>query len=456
MNRSWPPNLPVVEKGCATRFLLNSFISATLSELSFLQTQMKRRRKKKVCEEIYLREAFWKVYFQSEAGESVAVPRLSLLSFFQQTLLDSAACTSGGTARIAREIDVTLCTSEWQQGCLSCSSSSGYWHLSPSVLHLPSPCLCPHNKQPHTLAHIRTPFSELRVPTSKASLPLISLITQTVRSTPPSSTVPGIEKNETGEKGKGRQRGRFIHLGGLICSERCCFGSKNFPLTRVQLILWNGCPLSRSDGTIPLVCRLGDESVMLRKRERWKCCRRLKTPDITCSRCQGCFIDFYPLPPHHRHCRPRCQPHRRHHCRYLHECHSSSPSLSSSSSSLLISVCSELTCKCCNYHHTVRIIYNYYGQMKNKTHKSKTEKRDADVSIQGSRALWMFDEYENDVNHMLWPLQSPDLKPSRTAVGDFGALSWAAPCTIIMFQDIHKSPACSQCSSIQHNKHSSD
>lgn len=49
--------------------------------------------------------------------------------------------------------------------------------------------------------------------------------------------------------------------------------------------------------------------------------------------------------------------------------------------------------------------------MKKKTHKSKIEKRDADVSIQGSRALWMFDEYENDVNHMLLPLQSPHLNP---------------------------------------------
>lgn len=54
---------------------------------------------------------------------------------------------------------------------------------------------------------------------------------------------------------------------------------------------------------------------------------------------------------------------------------------------------------------------NFYGQMKKKTHKSKIEKRDADVSIQGSRALWMFDEYENDVNHMLRPLQSPNLNP---------------------------------------------
>lgn len=32
------------------------------------------------------------------------------------------------------------------------------------------------------------------------------------------------------------------------------------------------------------------------------------------------------------------------------------------------------------------------------------------------RAQWLtesFDEFENDVNHMLWPLQSPDLYPTE-------------------------------------------
>lgn len=38
-------------------------------------------------------------------------------------------------------------------------------------------------------------------------------------------TVWGNEKNEAGGKGKRRRRGQFVHLGGLICSERCCFGS---------------------------------------------------------------------------------------------------------------------------------------------------------------------------------------------------------------------------------------
>lgn len=161
-------------------------------------------------------------------------------------------------------MDVMVCTSEWQEGCLSCSSSSGYWHLSPSLFLLPH---CPLLPLPasltHTYMHLHTythcsASVESPLPKHLCHLSLSSL--KLFRSsTPPSSVAQGDEKNEMGEKGKGR--GRFIHSGGLICSERCCFGSKNFPLTRVQLILWNGCPFSRSDGTIPLVCRLGDESV---------------------------------------------------------------------------------------------------------------------------------------------------------------------------------------------------
>lgn len=137
----------------------------------------------------------------------------------------------------------------------------------------------------------------------------------------------GNEKNETRGKGESEDGGDdpFIWEDSYVL-KGAALAAKNFPLTRVQLILWNGCPLSRSDGTIPLVCRLGDESVMLRTRERRMCRCCLKTPDITCSRYLGCFIDFHPLPPHHRQCRPRCQPRRHHH--YLHKHHSSSSSSS--------------------------------------------------------------------------------------------------------------------------------
>lgn len=46
-----------------------------------------------------------------------------------------------------------VCTSEWQEGCLSCSSSSGYWHLSPSVFHLLSAPLTHTYTHSHTYTH---------------------------------------------------------------------------------------------------------------------------------------------------------------------------------------------------------------------------------------------------------------------------------------------------------------
>lgn len=40
------------------------------------------------------------------------------------------------------------------------------------------------------------------------------------------------------------------------------------------------------------------------------------------------------------------------------------------------------------------------------------------ASIQGTE--W-FDEYQNDVNHMLWLSQSISPQPNSTPMGDFGA-----------------------------------
>lgn len=68
----------------------------------------------------------------------------------------------------------------------------------------------------HTYTHSCTLLSRRRVPTSKASLPLISLITQTVcSSTPPSSAARG---NEKSEKGEGEDRGddSFIREGSYV------------------------------------------------------------------------------------------------------------------------------------------------------------------------------------------------------------------------------------------------
>lgn len=72
----------------------------------------------------------------------------------------------------------------------------------------------------YTLLHTQTHCSaSAEVPTSKASLPLISLITQTVRgSALPSSAGQRIEKKETREKGKGKTEGdeSFIQEGSYV------------------------------------------------------------------------------------------------------------------------------------------------------------------------------------------------------------------------------------------------
>ena len=83
----------------------------------------------------------------------MAVPRLSLLSFFQQTLLDSAACTSGGTARIATDI------------C----------HLQSFIFPLPASAPITNNRtHSHTYAH-RSPSSESPLPKHLCHLSLSSL-----------------------------------------------------------------------------------------------------------------------------------------------------------------------------------------------------------------------------------------------------------------------------------------
>lgn len=229
-----------------------------------------------------------------------------------------------------------VCTSEWQEGCLSCSPSSGYWHLSPSVFHLPAPRL----SQTHTftLSHAYTHCSAFaESPTSKASLPLSCLITQTVcRSTP--SSAAQRDRTERGKwKGMGRQRGWFIHSGGLICSERCCFGSKNFPS--------DTCPIDTLK-RLPAQQKWWDNSPRLQI-GRWE--RDVKeeravevAPPAENSRyhlqpLSGLFLSiFIHFPLIIVNVAHRC-----HGRRYLHKCHSPS-SLSSPLSPLLISMCRDL------------------------------------------------------------------------------------------------------------------
>lgn len=55
-----------------------------------------------------------------------------------------------------------------------------------------------------------------------------------------------------------------------------------------------------------------------------------------------------------------------------------------------------------------------YLMMKHCFHDESGLFRDGNVPPStGQEGSSMFDEYENDVNHMLWPSQSPDLNPIK-------------------------------------------
>lgn len=95
--------------------------------------------------------------------------------------------------------------------------------------------------------------------------------------------------------------------------------AETFPVTCIQLILWNDCPFSRSAVTIPPRLQIGRwEFDVMEERTVWK------LPDITCSHHPACFIHFHPLPSHIRQCQPYCQTHRHHNHHYLNKCHSNS------------------------------------------------------------------------------------------------------------------------------------
>lgn len=126
--------------------------------------------------------------------------------------------------------------------------------------------------------------------------------------------------------GEGGCRGWVVHLGRLVCSERCCFSSKKLsPDT---------CPIDTLKW-LPTQQKWWDDSPCLQI-GRWECdaqdsessgraCCCLRTGDITCSHYPGCFIEFHPLVPHHLQRRPHCH-HGRHYHHNLHKCHSSSSS----------------------------------------------------------------------------------------------------------------------------------
>lgn len=133
----------------------------------------------------------------------VVVSHLSVLSF-STDILDSACTNNDGVELLARWMSVHL-NDRKAAYHVPHRRATDICHLQSFIFPLPA---SPKHIPLHSRTHIHTLFFSRRVPTSKASLPLFCLITQTVcRSTPPSSAARGTEQDEESEKGKGRQRG---------------------------------------------------------------------------------------------------------------------------------------------------------------------------------------------------------------------------------------------------------
>lgn len=85
MNRSRPPNLPVVEKECATSFLLNSFISVTSWVFPFAELNGEKKEKKSVKKYISeQRRSLLKSLFPEWSGRGAA-GFMFLFSVLRQT-----------------------------------------------------------------------------------------------------------------------------------------------------------------------------------------------------------------------------------------------------------------------------------------------------------------------------------------------------------------------------------
>lgn len=190
---------------------------------------------------------------------------------FKQT---SPAYTNNNIVCIACWMDVTV----WKTGRLLIMFLI-IRLLASVTFSLSSLRLLPLSPPTHTYAHSHRHvlwFSIRSVPTSKASLPLISLITQTVRSSSPSSPssassmVLGNEKNEPGGN-QGREDGGddlFI-FGRFICSERCCFGSKNFSCDMHPIDSLKWLPTQQRGWVAPLRLQIGRWESSLHENSRY-------------------------------------------------------------------------------------------------------------------------------------------------------------------------------------------
>lgn len=205
MNRSWPLNLPVVEKRArykvprSTHLFLDFPFSAESNECVLKEQYPTAKSVGKV--------GFW--YDTDNAADDL----MWCTNHMACCLLDG--CLGLCIWKTGRPLIMFVIARRLTSVTFSLSSFRSLFLPPPhSRSRAPSCTLC---------------FRCRTVPTSKASLPLIFVITQTVHSsTPPSPPAWENEKDEMAGNGEGEDGGDDLFVfGGLMRSERCCFGSRN-------------------------------------------------------------------------------------------------------------------------------------------------------------------------------------------------------------------------------------
>lgn len=211
-----------------------------------------------------------------------------------------------------------VCTSEWQEGCWSCSSSFGYWHLSPSVFLLPSLFLPPQHTSARSCTHKHTVPLLQRSPLPKhlCHLSLSSLKPFAVALLLP-LWCRGLKRRRREKGEKGRQRGTSHSFWRAHMFWKVLLWQQKLSSDMCPIDTWKWLPTQQKwwDNSPCLQigrweCDVKEEKVVEVPPAAWK----LKMSPAAVVR--SCLIDFRPLPTHHCQCRPLCRP--SHHQPYHH------------------------------------------------------------------------------------------------------------------------------------------
>lgn len=236
MNRSWPLNLPDVEKECATRSL-NSFVSFCCFPFSCRINWM---RLKGATATNFAQAGFWYSCWWFYVWYKTRTARRS------PDRCGGLCVWKTGRLRI-----MTLITRRLTSVTSSLSSFHSLflpWHVLPHALSY-ALFLLPHC--PRFQSIVATYLSHH----SNCSLQRSPFLSDM-------GEWKGWDGWEWG-RGRGRRRGRFVRFGGLMRCERCCFGSRNLSCNMHPIDPLKRLPIQqkRQDDSSPSA-NWGEESLM--------------------------------------------------------------------------------------------------------------------------------------------------------------------------------------------------